>query len=406
MEEWKSVHIGDLGTIVTGKTPKTSIEDNYGGDTPFLSPSDDLSGKYVPITGRTLSNKGVSEVKNCLLPPQSVCVSCIGSDLGKSVITRCNTITNQQFNSIIPSNGFDTDFVYYAMQFVGPILNALSKTSTAVPIINKSIFSSFQIRVPDYSTQCRISRVLSALDDKIELNHRINHNLEQQAQALYKSWFVDFEPFRGGKFVDSELGMIPEGWRVVHLDSLSSVISRGFSPKYSNSTNDIVLGQRCVRNNMIDLSVSRRHIPKYLGERELRQYDILINSTGMGSLGRVAQIYFKPERMTYDSHLTLVRAKLSNLEMYLGRNLLSRQNEIENMAVGSTGQTELPRDSVKSMSILLPTEIILKSFGDLVRAMAGRIQSNITENNELTLMRDQLLPELMSGELKINDLTC
>lgn len=233
-----------------------------------------------------------------------------------------------------------------------------------------------------------------------------NHNLEQQAQALYKSWFVDFEPFRGGKFVDSELGMIPEGWRVVHLDSLSSVISRGFSPKYSNSTNDIVLGQRCVRNNMIDLSVSRRHIPKYLGERELRQYDILINSTGMGSLGRVAQIYFKPERMTYDSHLTLVRAKLSNLEMYLGRNLLSRQNEIENMAVGSTGQTELPRDSVKSMSILLPTEIILKSFGDLVRAMAGRIQSNITENNELTLMRDQLLPELMSGELKINDLTC
>ena len=177
MEEWKSVHIGDLGTIVTGKTQKTSIDDNYGGDTTFLSPSADLSGKYVPITGRTLSNKGVHEVKNCLLPPQSVCVSCIGSDLGKSVITRCNTITNQQFNSIIPSNGFDTDFVYYAMQFVGPILNALSKTSTAVPIINKSTFSSFQIRVPDYSTQCRISRVLSALDDKIELNHRINHNL-------------------------------------------------------------------------------------------------------------------------------------------------------------------------------------------------------------------------------------
>lgn len=177
MEEWKTVHIGDLGTIVTGKTPRTSIEDNYGGDTPFLSPSDDLSGKFVPITGRTLSNKGVTEVKNCLLPPKSVCVSCIGSDLGKSVITRCNTITNQQFNSIIPSSGFDTDFVYYAMQVVGPILNSLSKTSTAVPIINKSTFSSFQIKVPDYSTQCRISKVLSSLDDKIELNNRINHNL-------------------------------------------------------------------------------------------------------------------------------------------------------------------------------------------------------------------------------------
>ena len=406
MEEWKSVHIGDLGTIVTGKTPKTSIEDNYGGDTPFLSPSDDLSGKYVPITGRTLSNKGVSEVKNCLLPPQSVCVSCIGSDLGKSVITRCNTITNQQFNSIIPSNGFDTDFVYYAMQFVGPILNALSKTSTAVPIINKSTFSSFQIRVPDYSTQCRISRVLSALDDKIELNHRINHNLEEQAQALYKSWFVDFEPFQEGEFVESELGLIPKGWKVVSLDSLCSIISRGFSPKYSESTTDVVLGQRCVRNNMIDLSVSKTHVPKNLGERALCRYDILINSTGMGSLGRVAQIYFKPERMTYDSHLTLVRAKSSTLEMYLGRNLLSRQDEIENMAVGSTGQTELPRDSVKAMSILLPCDTVLDQFGASIRAIAGRIQSNLEENVGLTAMRDYLLPKLMSGELKINDLDC
>ena len=406
MEEWKSVHIGDLGTIVTGKTPKTSIEDNYGGDTPFLSPSDDLSGKYVPITGRTLSNKGVSEVKNCLLPPQSVCVSCIGSDLGKSVITRCNTITNQQFNSIIPSNGFDPDFVYYAMQFVGPILNALSKTSTAVPIINKSTFSSFQIRVPDYSTQCRISRVLSALDDKIELNNRINHNLEEQAQALYKSWFVDFEPFQEGEFVESELGLIPKGWKVVSLDSLCSIISRGFSPKYSESTTDVVLGQRCVRNNMIDLSVSKTHVPKNLGERALCRYDILINSTGMGSLGRVAQIYFKPERMTYDSHLTLVRAKSSTLEMYLGRNLLSRQDEIENMAVGSTGQTELPRESVKAMSILLPCDTVLDQFGASIRAIAGRIQSNLEENVGLTAMRDYLLPKLMSGELKINDLDC
>ena len=233
-----------------------------------------------------------------------------------------------------------------------------------------------------------------------------NHNLEEQAQALYKSWFVDFEPFQGGEFIESELGLIPKGWKVVCLDSLCSIISRGFSPKYSESTTDVVLGQRCVRNNMIDLSVSKTHVPKNLGERALCQYDILINSTGMGSLGRVAQIYFKPERMTYDSHLTLVRAKSSTLEMYLGRNLLSRQDEIENMAVGSTGQTELPRDSVKAMSILLPCDTVLDQFGALIRAIAGRIQSNLEENVGLTAMRDYLLPKLMSGELKINDLAC
>ena len=126
----------------------------------------------------------------------------------------------------------------------------------------------------------------------------------------------------------------------------------------------------------------------------------------MGSLGRVAQIYFKPERMTYDSHLTLVRAKSSTLEMYLGRNLLSRQDEIENMAVGSTGQTELPRDSVKAMSILLPCDTVLDKFGASIRAIAGRIQSSLEENVGLTAMRDYLLPKLMSGELKIDDFIC
>lgn len=237
-------------------------------------------------------------------------------------------------------------------------------------------------------------------------NTQNNHNLEEQAQALYKSWFVDFEPFKGGKFVESELGMIPEGWKVVSLESMCSIISRGFSPKYSEDSTEVVLGQRCIRHNMIDLSVSRKHIPKNLGERALRQYDVLINSTGMGSLGRVAQVYFKPNKMTFDSHLTLVRAKIPEYEMYIGRNLLSRQDEIENMAVGSTGQTELPRDSVKEMPILLPVTTVLNTFGAVIREIANSIQSNLLENDRLNSLRDIILPKLMSGELNINDLDC
>ena len=275
-----------------------------------------------------------------------------------------------------------------------------------IPHFKKQFLNQLLIPIPDRKVQEFIGDLYYNLSYKVEHNNRINHNLEEQAQALYKSWFVDFEPFQEGEFVESELGLIPKGWKVVSLDSLCSIISRGFSPKYSESTTDVVLGQRCVRNNMIDLSVSKTHVPKNLGERALCRYDILINSTGMGSLGRVAQIYFKPERMTYDSHLTLVRAKSSTLEMYLGRNLLSRQDEIENMAVGSTGQTELPRESVKAMSILLPCDTVLDQFGASIRAIAGRIQSNLEENVGLTAMRDYLLPKLMSGELKINDLDC
>ena len=149
MEEWKKVKVSNLGHIVTGKTPKTSDMGNYGGNIPFLTPSDDMSVKYVRSTNKTLTEKGLNEVRNCLLPPNAVCVSCIGSDLGKVVMTSKPTVTNQQINSIIVDNDcFDSDFIYYSMGILGKELNYISKTSTAVPIVNKSTFSSYVILCP------------------------------------------------------------------------------------------------------------------------------------------------------------------------------------------------------------------------------------------------------------------
>ena len=406
MEEWKTYKYTELCTLVGGGTPKTTVPEYWDGNIPWLSVKDFGGGKkYVYTTEKTITELGLKNSTTKLLEKDDIIISARGT-IGEIAMIPSDMAFNQScFGIRAKADLIDPHYLYYLTKTKVAELKKASHGSV-FDTITRDTFDGISCELPDLNTQKQVSQLLSSIDNKIELNNRINHNLEQQAQALYKSWFVDFEPFKDGKFVNSELGMIPEGWQVVNLDSLCSIISRGFSPKYSNSTTDIVLGQRCVRNNMIDLKVSRTHTPKNLGERALRQYDILINSTGMGSLGRVAQIYFKPERMTFDSHLTLVRAKSSILEMYIGRNLLSRQDEIENMAVGSTGQTELPRDSVKNMSILYPCDVVLKQFGDCIRAITGRIQSNLTENTELALLRDKLLPRLMSGELKINDLTC
>ena len=175
--EWGKVSVGDLGRIITGKTPKTAITENYGGSIPFLTPSDDMNVKYVEHTAKKLTEVGLTEVKNCLLPHGSICVSCIGSDLGKVVITTEKTVTNQQINSIIPSDRVDADFIYYAMLILGKQLNYISKTSTAVPIVNKTSFSSCNIRLPDIKEQQRISSILAALDARINLNRKINHHL-------------------------------------------------------------------------------------------------------------------------------------------------------------------------------------------------------------------------------------
>lgn len=265
--ELKKIHISDIGKIVTGKTPRTSVAENYDGYIPFLTPSDDLSHKSAPKTTKTLTEQGLNEVRNCLLPSRSICVSCIGSDLGKVVMTKEPTVTNQQFNSIIPNKNFNADFVYYFMTLVGRELNYLSKTSTAVPIINKSSFSNYEIEVTDLETQNRIVSILSSIDSKIELNRRINDNLEQQ--ALFKSWFVDFEPFRGGEFVDSELGLIPKGWRVVSLGEVTKQITE----KVGNREDVTVLSPI----NSGELVLSEEYFTKQVFSKDLSKY-LIVNT--------------------------------------------------------------------------------------------------------------------------------
>ena len=292
--------------------------------------------------------------------------------------------------------------------------------------INAKTYGNMPITLPPRDIQDKIVEILKSLDDKIEVNKQINDNfviegffevlliwmlithindnLEQQAQALFKSWFVDFDPFRDQPLTESELGMIPNGWRAAVLDELCSFISRGLTPKYDESSDELILGQTCVRNNIVTLDNARRHKPKQRTEKWVQQWDTLINSTGIGSLGRVGIVYFDMDNVAIDSHITVIRPKSALVRHYVGRNLLSRQPEIENMAVGSTGQTELPKERVKSLPIMLPDENALIRFNAIIEPIAYQLYRNIEESRRLARLRDALLPRLMSGELTIDDL--
>ena len=378
MELYKK-HISDLGRVVTGKTPRTSILENYGGQIPFLTPSDDLSGKYAPLTNKTLTHLGMQEVKNCLLPQKSICVSCIGSDLGKVVITNRPTITNQQFNSIVLNGENDVDYIYYLMTIVGKKLNILSKTSTAVPIINKSTFSGYEIELPKLEDQCRIAKVLSSLDDKIEVNKQINDNLEQQAQALFKSWFVDFEPFKDGDFIDSELGRIPKGWKVGKLSELIDV-------KYGKDHKKLIDG----------------NIPVYGSGGLLRKVDrslyegesVLIPRKGtLNNVMYVNEPFWTVDTMFYSI------PKLPNIVLYTY--IMLCEKDLASMNAGSAVPS-MTTDILNNMQIIIPNEHVLGIFNSLVFTLYVQIKYNEQESCRLAKLRDTLLPKLMSGELQIN----
>lgn len=218
-------------------------------------------------------------------------------------------------------------------------------------------------------------------------------NLEQQAQAIYKAWFCNYV-LSGG--------ICPATWENTTIGSISSLVTRGIAPKYDEESDQIVLNQKCIRDHIIDISLARRHFPKTVNEKWISKGDLLINSTGTGTLGRVAQVWFDANNMTVDSHVTIVRPKDPMLQSYIGFWGLSHESEIEAQHTGSTGQTELPRERVKSMELLLPDNETLGKFNELIIPITSSIVSNQEENIRLSKLRDALLPRLMSGELDVS----
>jgi len=246
--EWEITRIGDLGRVITGKTPPTDTPENFYGKYLFITPRDMVGSKNVHITERTVSDRGASLLKNCILPAKAICVSCIGSDMGKVVMTTKESITNQQLNSVICKESYNPAFIYYAITNISEELRNVAFQSTAVPILNKSSFSDFTIFCPPLPTQKAIAHILGTLDDKIELLHQMNETLEAIARALFKSWFVDFDPVRKKAeslptglppeidalfpdcLEDSELGEIPKGWEIGSIKQFCTAINEQLSP--------------------------------------------------------------------------------------------------------------------------------------------------------------------------------
>lgn len=259
--------------------------------------------------------------------------------------------------------------------------------------VQQSVLNDLIMKVPSLEDQKKISSVFCVLDQKIALNNEINDNLQQQAAAIFRSWFVDCIPFGG---------TVPDEWKNVTLEDITSLVSRGITPKYADDTDQIVINQKCIRNHMIDLSFARNHRPKVINNKWLRFGDLLINSTGDGTLGRAAQVWFQPHNLTVDSHVTIVRPAAENMIFYIGLWGTQHEKEIESLHTGSTGQTELPRDRVKAIELLLPDKETMDHFNALIAPMAAAIVSNQEENNRLASIRDALLPKLMSGRIDVS----
>ncbi|MFD2034218.1 restriction endonuclease subunit S, partial [Belliella marina] len=182
--EWEILMLGDIGQIITGKTPSTKDLGLWNGDIQFVTPTDISESKYQNSTERTI--KRTEKLK--ILPPKSIMFTCIAS-IGKMSLSVNPCVTNQQINSIIPYSNFNNEFVFYAVENISEFIKSIQSSST-MPIINKSEFSKFKISVPSQEEQTKIANFLSSIDTKIDVETKLLQKLEEQKKFLLQNLFV------------------------------------------------------------------------------------------------------------------------------------------------------------------------------------------------------------------------
>ena len=258
---------------------------------------------------------------------------------------------------------------------------------------------NIKIDVPSFESQKHIADILSAYDDLIENNQKQIKLLEEAAQRLYKEWFVDlhFPGHENTKIVDG----VPEGWSKSTVSEVSAILRRGISPKYNEKARGIVINQKCIRQTIVSYDEARTQEKKYPDELKMMESDILICSTGAGTLGRVGQIFEAKENVTLDSHVTLIRANERVGQQYLFWSLKMQQDYLMSAGKGSTNQLELSRETIGNCKILIPEQKIAEQVEKNFVAIHNKMRECSMQIARLREARDLLLPKLMSGEVEV-----
>lgn len=410
--EWKEVRLGDVCEIKHG----FAYKGKYFSDTPtcdiLVTPGNfTLSGGFK-LDKPKFYNGPVE--KDYILSKGDLIVTM--TDLSKNIDTlgysalvpevKGLTFHHNQRIGLVENiaNNVDKYFLYWIMRTPAyQSFIATHSSGTTVHHTSPKGIGNYVFKLPPLDDQRRIASILSSLDRKIELNNKINADLEEMAQAIFKNWFVDFEPFKDGKFVDSELGMIPEGWKVGRLDEIADVVGGSTpskaKPEYYTQKGIAWLTPKDLSNHpavytsrgVIDIteegynSTSTKLMPKGT---------ILFTSRAPIGYISIAQ----NDICTNQGFKSLVPKKAGTCFLYCFLKYVTP--EIENKSTGSTFK-EASGSLMKSLQVIMLEQKVFEDFETIVSPLFARIESLEKENSRLSLLRDTLLPRLMSGELEV-----
>ena len=392
--EWQECTIGDLGQIVTGKTPPTKNNEYWGGKVMFITPKDIQATKHIFKTERYVTGEGKVAVRGAILPKGSICVSCIGN-IGYLGITTEECISNQQINSIIVNENNDIDFVYYLLKSLWAYFKNYEGQSTALSILNKTQFSKIKVQIPNIEVQKKIAGVLRMLDEKIELNTAINNNLEQQIEMVLLKTIndTDTQPVKLGDYLYIK-GRI--GWKGLKKSEYLPI-----------SNYRIINGESLTLSGIDWKKAGYISAERYEESPEIMLSigDILLSKDG--TIGKIGYVDKLDAPTSVASGIFVIRntrqSEISTQFIYY----LLKSKLFKAFIASRTEGSVIPhlyQKDFMEFEFQLPSPDDMKIFDDTTADMFSLVFSNLNENERLIHLRNSLLPKLMSGELDFSDI--
>lgn len=403
---WRKIKLGEVIELTMGQSPKSEYYNEIGDGMAFMQGNSTFGEKHPTIKRFTTKVTRIAKKNDILMSVRAPVGDLNICDIEELCIGR-------GLCSMRAKNGAQ-EFLYFLIRYY---IKKLKKreSGTVFASINKNDIESLLVNLPPLEEQKVIANTLSALDDKIELNNKINKNLEQQAQAIFKHWFVDFEfpdekgnPYRssGGKMIKTGLGIIPRGWEVAKLENCINFREGPGIRHWQFKDKGIkFINIRCIKDNDLDLGTANKISEEEAYNRYshfmLKEWDIIISTSG--TLGRHAivrkehlplclntsVIKFRPKKSFQD--FSYIYGYLTSLEFY---------THLIEKASGSV-QVNFGPTHLKKINLKNPPRQIKHKYHEIVFPILKKVVHNRRENQKLSQLRDILLPKLMNGEIRI-----
>lgn len=408
-----SYQLADVIDLIGGGTPKTSVSEYWDGDIPWLSVKDfNNENRYVYSTEKHITKAGLDNSSTKMLAHDDIIISARGT-VGELAMIPFPMCFNQSCYGIRGKKGVIIQcYLYYLLKNNIRLLKSQTHGSV-FDTITRATFANIKVYLPTIGEQQSIATTLSCLDDKIELNIKMNKTLEEMAQAIFKRWFVDFEfpdengnPYKssGGKMVESELGMIPEGWSVGRISDLGKVVG-GSTP--SKAIPEYYTSDGIAWITPKDLSKNKN---KFISHGGIDITNIGLKNSSASIMPRGTVLFSSRAPIGY---IAIAKGDITTNQgfksiipddivgtAYVYYFLINNLSYIEGLATGSTFK-EISGTTLKNADAIIPNNSILHKYTVFCNPIFIGQEKLEDENHNLSKIRDTLLPKLMSGEIRV-----